>query len=597
MYSHFVIPFLAGTFFLFAVIIWKWSRWLWKLPWEDKRSVLRGLFSVATIKAAWEVFMESLVHRKIFRVNPVLGFMHMSFALGWFLLIVVGWIEAAYVFSEPAGIHAHVFFRYFDPQLTHEGWNPFAFIMDLLLLMILTGVVLAWVKRLRSRALGMRRTTDHVVIDRVALTALWCIFPLRLIAESFMAAIKHNGGFLTGGLGDLIAANMDYAAITGINDTAWWLYSFALGTFFVAMPFSRYMHIFTEIPLIFLRRWKLRSGERESSFDNFQIQACSRCGICLDPCQLQKDLGINDVQSVYFLRDRRYGRLTDEVRDNCLMCGQCEERCPVGIELNTLRLNSRAERTDTPAATRYTYLKGTDRSSGSGATGYFAGCMTLLTPATMISMKKIFDAAGEEVWWADREGGVCCGRPLKLTGEVAAARNMIEYNKELFRKHDIKTLVTSCPICLKVFREDYDLKGVEVLHHSEYILHLVNEGRLKLAAGKAGDANYTYHDPCELGRGAGIYDEPRELIRSVGTLVEPEHNREEALCCGSSLANTAIDDSQQAAIARSMAGELERTGAHTIVTACPLCKKAIARGTTTNVADISQIVAEAIDNG
>ena len=67
---------------------------------------------------------------------------------------------------------------------------------------------------------------------------------------------------------------------------AWWFYSSCLGIFFVALPFSRYMHIFTEIPLIFLRHYGLRSGEKESSFDHFQIEACSRCGVCIDPCQL-----------------------------------------------------------------------------------------------------------------------------------------------------------------------------------------------------------------------------------------------------------------------------------------------------------------------
>ena len=76
----------------------------------------------------------------------------------------------------------------------------------------------------------------------------------------------------------------------------WWLYSIALGVFFVALPFSRYMHIFTEIPLIFLRNAGLRSGERPSSYDRFQTDACSRCGICIDPCQLQR-AGIHGVQA------------------------------------------------------------------------------------------------------------------------------------------------------------------------------------------------------------------------------------------------------------------------------------------------------------
>lgn len=587
-YDHFVIPFVVGTVFMFAVIVWKWGRWLWKLPVADKKAILRGVFSLDTLRAIREVVYESLLHRKIFRVNPVLGYMHMSLAFGWFLLIAVGWIEASVVLGTGTPLHAHVFFRYFDPA-QHTGWNPFAFIMDLLLLMVLSGVALAWFKRMRSRALGMKRTTKHVFIDRVALTALWFIFPLRLVSESFTAAIKHNGGFLTGSLGNLIAATMDPAVIEVLNSVAWWLYSFALASFFVAMPFSRYMHIFTEIPLIFLRRYRLHSTAREKSFDNFQIQACSRCGICIDPCQLQNVLNINNVQSVYFLRDRRYGKLDEKVADNCLMCGLCESRCPVGIELNTLRLNSRQKRVDTPALTRYDYLEGIDRSSGNGKVGYFAGCMTLLTPTVLRSMERIFEAAGEEVWWADRDGGSCCGRPLKLSGEVNAAERIMARNKELFAKHGITTLVTSCPICLKVFREDYNLEGIEVIHHTEYILRLVRAGRLSV---EATGQEFTYHDPCELGRGSGIYEEPRELIRMAGRLVEPEHNRREALCCGSSLANLVIDDSQQSKIGSAVTAELEATGAATIVTACPLCKKALARNASVRVADISQVVAE-----
>ena len=84
-------------------------------------------------------------------------------------------------------------------------------------------------------------------------------------------------------------------------------------------------------------------------------------------------LGIDDVQSVYFLRDRRYGMLRRETADNCLMCGRCAERCPVGIDLNTLRLSSRDTMHNVPDEKRYDYLVGLDRSSGTGRVGYFAG--------------------------------------------------------------------------------------------------------------------------------------------------------------------------------------------------------------------------------
>ncbi len=589
-YSPFILPFVVGTVFLLVVIVYKWGSWVFRLSRKEKNMIWRGIPTAATLKAAWEVVMESLLHRKIFRVNPVLGYMHMSLAFGWFLLISVGMVEAAMTIGLTSPLHAHVFYRFFDTEI-HDGPHMMAHIMDALLLFVLSGVALAWLKRLRSRILGMKKTTRHVLFDKLALSALWFIFPLRLTAESFMAAIKHNGGFLTGTLGNMIAAGLPLDTIVWCNDVAWWCYSFALGLFFVAMPFSRYMHIFTEIPLIFLRHYKLQPKDEPSSLDEFQLQACSRCGICIDPCQLQSQAGINNVQSVYAIRDRRYGWLTEEVADNCLMCGRCEVKCPVGLDLNTLRLSGRAKMRNRADESRYDYINGLDRSSGEGNVGYFAGCMTLLTPAVMQAMEKIFAAVGENVWFADRDGGVCCGRPQKLSGAVNAARQMMEYNKKLFRDHDIKVLVTSCPICLRVFKEDYDMPEIEVLHHSEYIRRMAKRGRLVLH--KTGES-YTYHDPCELGRGSGIYDEPRDIIRSLGTLIEPNHSRENALCCGSSLANTAITDQQQRHIADAVAAELEATGATQIVTACPLCKKAIARGTERPIVDLAQVVADSL---
>lgn len=592
-FADFCIPFIVGAIYMAIVIGWKYFSWLKHLPKDDLKLIANGIFSRRTVTAAWEVVRESLLHIRIWRVNPRLGYMHTSLAFGWFLLIVVGWIETiAYLGFRWIPLQGHVFFKYFVPINNITSHKPlFDFMMDLLLLFVLSGVAMAWWKRYRSGSLGMKRTTKHIPYDRLALTALWIIFPARLMAESITAAIYGGGGFLTGGGGEILKEVLDMHTLLWAYEPAWWLYSSALGLFFVAMPFSRYMHIFTEIPLIFLRHYRLRPAIDEKSYDNFEIQACSRCGICIDPCQLQSQLGNNEVQSVYFLRDRRYKMLQQKVAYDCLMCGRCEQVCPVGINLNTLRLNARVSMRNTPNEGRYRYLRGINPSEGSGKVGYFAGCMTLLTPKTLHSMQRIFDAAHEEVWWADRNGGVCCGRPMMLSGEVDAAQKMVEKNKELFMQAGITTLVTSCPICLRVFRENYSLDGIRVMHHSEYIEHLIAEGRLKL---QHNQENYTYHDPCELGRGSGIYDEPRTVIETIGNLIEPAHSRKNAFCCGSSVANTAISDTQQQTIAQKVGEELEATGAWTIITACPLCKKAIMRGVSTPVADISEIVAENI---
>ena len=588
-FAPFCIPFMVGAAVMAVVLAVKYVSWIWHLSRADRKLLVSGIFTVQSIKAVGEVISESLLHRRIFKVNPLLGYMHASLAFGWFLLIAVGWVETiAYLGFRYVPLQGHVFFKYFATGIA-EHKPVFDFLMDLLLLIVLSGVALAWGKRVYSKAMGMRRTTKHVLGDRVALSALWFVFPARLVAESLTCALYGGGGFLTGSIGAFFADHVSESVLAALYEPSWWFYSLVLGSFFVAMPFSRYMHIFTEIPLIFLRRYQLHPREKESSYDNFEIQACSRCGICIDPCQLQSELGINDVQSVYFLRDRRYNRLKLAVANNCLMCGRCEAVCPVGINLNSLRQNSRDTMRNIPDESRYGYLSSLDRSQGEGRVGYFAGCMTLLTPRTLSAMERIFEAAGEDVWWADRNGGVCCGRPLKLSGETDSAKKMMRYNKELFYKHNITTLVTSCPICLRVFREEYALRGIEVLHHSEYILRLMRQGRLKIGAS---GGKFTYHDPCELGRGCGIYDEPRAVIEAVGELLEPKHSRENSLCCGSSLANTVIDDAQQLRIAQSMAAEFSATGAETVVTSCPLCKKAVVRGSSLPVKDLSEVVAE-----
>ena len=223
-YAPFCLPFIIGAVVMFATLLWKWGSWLYRLPRADQRLILRGLPTRRTLEALWEVVRESLLHRRIFRVNPLLGYMHMSLAFGWFLLIAVGWTETvAYLGLRFVPLQGHVFFKYFATGLEHKP--VFDFVMDLLLLFVLSGVALAWGKRFWSRAMGMRRTTKHVPGDRVALTALWFIFPARLLAESTTCALYGGGSFLTGSLGGWMHDHISMLALMNLETAAWWFYS------------------------------------------------------------------------------------------------------------------------------------------------------------------------------------------------------------------------------------------------------------------------------------------------------------------------------------------------------------------------------------
>ena len=220
---------MVGAAVMFIVLLWKWGLWLYRLPLADKKRILFGLPTRRTFSAIGEVVSESLLHRRIFRVNPLLGYMHMSLAFGWFLLIAVGWIETvAYLGFRYVPLQGHVFFKYFSTGLQHKP--VFDFLMDLLLLFVLSGVALAWGKRFFSKRMGMRRTTKHVPGDRIALSALWFVFPARLIAESTTCALYGGGGFLTGSLGGWMAAHMSTFVLINLESVAWWFYSCLLYT-------------------------------------------------------------------------------------------------------------------------------------------------------------------------------------------------------------------------------------------------------------------------------------------------------------------------------------------------------------------------------
>ncbi|HNW52143.1 MAG TPA: (Fe-S)-binding protein [Prolixibacteraceae bacterium] len=579
----FELPFLVGTFILFVVCLVRFIYWLYSLSKIDRLRVKKNIFTRTSWKSAKEAFMEGLIHRKVYKQNPMLGYMHMSLAFGWFMLIVVGHIETAvYRRSLAVQFHEAVFFRYYN--IYHQQWpfhEVFAFLMDFFLLLVLSGVLLAWIKRFYKRLFGMKRTTRLKWRDYIALTSLWLIFPLRLFAESITAGMYHNGSFLTQTFGNFLKHRLP---LDLISDPVWLAYSVSLGVFMTMLPTSRYFHIPTEIFYIYLKNCGIKLKKVENGYARVQTFSCSRCGICIDSCQMNV-AGIKNTQSVYVLKGLRNRTLTDPVLFNCLLCGRCEQVCPVSLDLNDLRIVKRIEKTQQYNST-YDFLK-KEEVKETGVI-YFAGCMTHLTPSIIKSMKQIFEASGTKYWFMDEQKAACCGRPLMQAGQRDAAMKLIEMNQQQILESGAHTLVLSCPICYKVFNEDYHLPHIRILHHSQFILEQIIEG--KIVPQKI-DQRLVYHDPCELGRGSHIYNQPRALLRKYGTLVPIKSEKQKSLCCGGSLSNLRITGDQRNIIRDAALDELDKGNPDYLVTACPLCKKTFAAANRLPVVDIAEVVA------
>jgi hypothetical protein len=314
-FDPFVIPFNIGLYFILIYAVTRSVIWFRDLSRADKLRLQRGFFGITFVRSLKEIFLESLIHRKILKTNLRLGYMHMSLAFGWFLLILFGTIEADFFGTKHLNApYKAIFFRFFNPdhgRMGIEAW--YGFLMDLILAFILSGLLLAVTKRFYSRVVGMKKTTRLKTTDKIALSALWMIFPSRLIAESFTSGAYGTGSFLTGSLGGWLAT---FLPAQQMAYPFWWLYSISLGTFFILLPITRYMHIPTELLLIFMRNAGIRTGDKTGTFSEVEVYSCSSCGICIDACQLNTSASITNIQSAYLMKAIRNNEEVSDIADN-----------------------------------------------------------------------------------------------------------------------------------------------------------------------------------------------------------------------------------------------------------------------------------------
>lgn len=607
-YSNFVIPFMIGMLFVLTWCVVGAARVILQLPSEDRKRFFLSLVNPKIMaKNIKDWFCDCLFHVKLWKRNKVLGYMHSSIAFGWFMIIVIGHIEVfLYTPERMHQVWYPIFFRYFVAvtENTMKG-SFFFFLMDFFLLIILSGIILAIIKRARSRIFGMRRTTNPSFTDLIGLYSLWCIFPLRLLAEGFTADIS-GGSFLTKSLNNLL--HMFFSDHMNMLPT-WWAYSIALGIFMCVLPFSRYMHIPTEILLIPLRNAGIQITHSRKGFAKLQVYSCPSCGVCIDACPMGVVKANSKDATVYLNRQiKRYNETRiAEISDKCLLCGKCTAVCPVGVEGDKLRIAQRSLKkySFSPDYSNIQVNTGQNpdnifvSTSNNNVTSsvnekvlYFQGCMTALTAGISRSMIEILKKAGADYRIMDEDGGICCGRPMWMAGRFEQAEQMVAKNTEIIKASGADVLLLSCPICYKIFKERYKLEGIEIIHHTEYIDRLIRDGRITL---NRSETRLAYHDPCELGRGCGIYDEPRRVVSSAGELVEASKSGKEAICCGGSLGSLSLGFDKRKIMTENALNNLTAASPDAIVTACPLCRSTFSRYADIPVKDIAEIVTENIN--
>lgn len=201
----------------------------------------------------------------------------------------------------------------------------------------------------------------------------------------------------------------------------------------------------------------------------------------------------------------------------------------------------------------------------------------------------------------------CTGDPAKRAGNEFLFQMQAMQNIEVLNGYGIKKIVTGCPHCFNTIKNEYPELGgnYEIVHHSQLIQSLIDEGKLKVEGGETYKGRkITYHDPCYLGRANGIYEAPRDLLKKLDAeLVEMKHCRSNALCCGAGGAQM-FKESEPGSkeINELRTEEAMDVKATIIATACPFCKSMMADGVKNKnqednmeVIDIAELIASAAD--
>jgi Fe-S oxidoreductase/nitrate reductase gamma subunit len=359
------------------------------------------------------------------------------------------------------------------------------------------------------------------------------------------------------------------------------------------------------------------------------LDACTRCGRCQDNCPAYlsgKVLSPKNViqnlkshmmeyrPSIFSLwRSIPESKMTsappllgkvvsrEELWD-CTTCGSCEAQCPVyveqvdkNIELRRNQVLTGQKLVDTVQGTlrnmeiRGNPWRGTEFTRDGWTKGleikifsqspaewlYWVGCTGALVDRNIqvtLSLAKVLKTAGIDFAVLGMEEG-CCGDPARRMGHELQFQIIAQQNIAIMKQYGVKKILTHCPHCLEVLKNEYPQLGgaFEVIHHTELVGRLLSERKISFAKGI--DQVVTYHDPCYLGRYNGIYEAPRKILGAIPQVktVEMERCREQSFCCGGGGGHAWMEELVGRRINQMRLEQATLTQAQVVGLACPFC--------------------------
>ncbi|MHA1377535.1 MAG: (Fe-S)-binding protein [Candidatus Helarchaeota archaeon] len=320
---------------------------------------------------------------------------------------------------------------------------------------------------------------------------------------------------------------------------------------------------------------------------------------------------------------KEYDQAAIDAEYMCTTCFACEEACHPKVGLPNMieiarsqimeknphlkpmselakRVDLQHNPLDEPHEERFNKLKNLIPDKKEAEIVFFAGCMACYRhPEIAESIIKIIKKLGFDfaVMMGDEW---CCGSPIIRNGFTDLGYQLAKHNIEMFEKYNCRKVITGCAACYNTIKKDYSEMGfalnLEIQHFVEFIEEQMIKNRIKFK--KSIEKLVTYHDPCHLGRRAGVYDSPRRILNAIagGNFKEMQFNREKSRCCGAGggVKYNYPDLANPIGIRR--LEEAESLKVDILISACPLCKNQFIKvqngDLKLSIADIAELIAD-----